>query len=346
MLTWLRLRHFRRFEFAQWTFQHQYVAFVGPNASGKSTLLEAIHFVATGRGWQPAIYSVRMGAEAFHLTGRWQRAGHVPEEVMVYYHGPSRSKKILVNKQALRQVSHLLGRFPVLSLRMESLQWVWGKNEWRRKQLDWLLGQLSRDYLETLIRHHHLLQQRNQALRKGAKRDLLLLYGEQLSQTSHFLRQRRHAFLDRLRSHIRPLLRQLLPDKSKDLVLTYDVRHQDEAWQELLEQDLRLGYTTWGAQRDALAWQWKDQPVQVALSRGEGARLALATVLAFWQLMAQEKGPTTLLVDDWEAFQDQRFLRSLPELIQHHAPAESPVYLASLRPPSGQWQIIHLKNNQ
>ena len=51
-LTSLSLSHFRNYASAQWQFEQPVTLIIGDNASGKTSILEAIHLLATGESFR------------------------------------------------------------------------------------------------------------------------------------------------------------------------------------------------------------------------------------------------------------------------------------------------------
>ncbi|MBR9989786.1 MAG: AAA family ATPase, partial [Gemmatimonadetes bacterium] len=67
----IRLRQFRNFEALDLHFPHAGAAIIGDNGSGKTNLLEAVHYLEIFRSFRGAADEqlVRFGAAAFHMRG-------------------------------------------------------------------------------------------------------------------------------------------------------------------------------------------------------------------------------------------------------------------------------------
>jgi len=339
----IHLTNFRKFSNLKISFNSDAVAIIGGNASGKTTILEAILHLSTGKGTLPANTYVKKGESFFRIKGIVSPATGGPQsEVLVFYDASKREKKILVNKKLISRLAQLIGLMPTISLNMHSFQWVWGPVEWRRKQIDLLLAQANRTYLEALIKHYRVLEQRNKALRTTKDRTLLLTYGQVLFETSEVIRKHRSELIESLNEISKQLLDRLMPDKKTALRLKYHF-HNDDDWESKLDREMELGYTLWGAQRDQITWEVDGQDVASFLSRGEGSRLSLATVVAMWIWLSKHRGKVTFLVDDWEAFQDRKYLDAVPSFLLEAKPQNSAIFLASLNKLSGsRWQQVVL----
>ncbi len=340
----IQLSNFKKFSNLKISFNSNAVAIVGGNATGKTTILEAILHLSTGKGSQPAGTYVKKGEGFFRVKGVIIPAtGGPPSEVVVFYDASKREKKILVNKKLISRLANLIGLMPTISLNMHSFQWVWGPVEWRRKQVDLLLAQANKTYLETLIKHYRVLEQRNKALRTTKDKTLLITYGQLLFETSSLIRRYRNKLINDINEMSSQLLDYLLPHKKHLLNLKYH-HHSDEDWENKLDREMELGYTLWGAQRDQITWEADGQDAASFLSRGEGSRLSLTTVIALWLWLSQHKKEVTFLVDDWEAFQDKKYLNAVPSFLLEVKPHNSSIFLTSWNILKGShWQQVVLK---
>ncbi len=340
----LILTNFRKFTSLKVSIGSDAVAIVGGNASGKTTILEAILHLSTGKGTQPARSYVQQDKSFFRVKGVIEPAiGGPSSEVIVFYDSSKKEKKILVNKKLLSGLAKLIGLMPSISLNMHSFQWVWGPTEWRRKQIDLLLAQVNRTYLETLIKHYKVLEQRNKALKTTKDKTLLLTYGQILFETSTLIRKYRANLIEVLNKTCASLLDRLVPEKKQILMLKYHY-HNDEDWESKLDREMEIGYTLWGAQRDQVTWEADGVDTASFLSRGEGSRLSLATVIALWLWLSKQKQGVAFLVDDWEAFQDRNYLDLVPSFILDLKPKNSTIFLASLNKlKDNRWQQVFLQ---
>jgi len=69
----IRLVNFRNFAFKEIVFDPKINLIVGPNAVGKTTILEAIHFLSTGRSFRtPYLHElIRHGESAFAVEAEF-----------------------------------------------------------------------------------------------------------------------------------------------------------------------------------------------------------------------------------------------------------------------------------
>ena len=135
-LLWLEVRDFRNHRETSVEVPEGVVAAVGPNAQGKTNLLEAAHYLLTLRS--PRVASdqplVRAGADSAFLRGEVATAGgRVLVEVEVRSSGANR---IQVNRSAVRRKRDLRGRVRSVMFLPEDLAVIQGEPDDRRRFMD------------------------------------------------------------------------------------------------------------------------------------------------------------------------------------------------------------------
>jgi DNA replication and repair protein RecF len=154
---------------------------VGANASGKSTLLEAIAMLATTRS--PRTSSEREIAHwqsgkdlslppYARLRGEFERLdGRHDVEIRLTFdaigQGPLK-KQARFDDRPVRAVE-AVGQFKTVLFCPEDVDLIAGSPSGRRRYLDVAISQASREYLRALTRYGRVLEQRNSLLRSFAR---------------------------------------------------------------------------------------------------------------------------------------------------------------------------------
>lgn len=158
----------------------------GPNASGKSNLLEAITLLATARSSRARadleliarqalrddpLPAARFAAEVSTARGTVgvELAVTVREAAASGDRPPSTGKRFRVNGVA-RRASDLIGQLRVVPFSADDLQIVAGSPGQRRRYLDITISQLDVRYVRALQRYQRVLTQRNGLLRRLQER--------------------------------------------------------------------------------------------------------------------------------------------------------------------------------
>ncbi|SEQ30382.1 DNA replication and repair protein RecF [Ectothiorhodospira magna] len=274
---------------------------VGKNASGKTTVLEAIHILATGRSFRtPRIEPViRRGARDLMVTGRVVRHG-LPMSLGIRKGMGKTTARI--NGRTIRNQSELARGLPVQVIHPDSHELLTGHPAQRRGFLDWGIFHHSPATMVHWQHYQRALMQRNQALRSGlSDRDLDIWEGV-MAQSGEAMDQARRTYLDGLICELRILEGEGFAEEG--MTLTYR-----QGWREGV--DLRgvlqtarpreriMGYTLSGPHRADLLLHRDGVPLAEGASRGQQKSAVLLLRLA--QVAAFQKatgGTVVVMVDD------------------------------------------------
>ena len=300
---------------------------VGPNGSGKTSFLEAIHILSLGRSFRTRKTRavIRHEAEALTVFGKIEGA-EAGQSCAIGIEKSVSGARFRVDGEEVRSVSSLARRLPVMVIAPEGLKALLEGGEHRRRLLDWTLFHVEPRYLEVLQRYGHVLRQRNAALRgpKGPETGRELdVWDEQLAQHGERLHSlREHHVLSRLMAEV----------TNEIIVSVLSERVTWEYWpgwdrsrglQELLAEyrgrDLQAGFTTVGPHRADIVWRGLRGMARESLSRGQGRLLVMAFEVAqVGYVMECENVKPILLVDDLSTELDivsmQRFLSRIDAL--------------------------------
>jgi DNA replication and repair protein RecF len=162
----LSLTRFRNFAAQEAEFGPGLNLLSGPNGHGKTNLLEAIHYgcLAHSQRTRKDKELIQWGAPSFvlRLTGEVGSQAHTQS---VEY-AETGHKRVKVDGRESKRLSDLLGHFSVVSFSPEDLDLIRGGPQLRRRYLDVLLCQFSREYLDALRHYNGALKQRNSLLKQ------------------------------------------------------------------------------------------------------------------------------------------------------------------------------------
>ncbi len=182
----LRLRQFRNFAELELAVPAEGVAIIGDNGSGKTNLLEAIYYLEIFRSFRgaPDEALVRIGAEAFHIRGRFEEPeSGASREIAAAYERRTRRKRVMVNGVEPERLGDALGGVGAVIFSPSDVAVVTGGPSERRRFLDIVLSLNGPGYLDALQRYRQILKQRNAMLRDGAPAALLAAWDEGLVES-------------------------------------------------------------------------------------------------------------------------------------------------------------------
>jgi DNA replication and repair protein RecF len=299
-------------------FDPRYNLIVGPNASGKTSLLEALFFLGRGRSFRtrrlPAL--VRHGETDFQLVGTLRHQG-LP--VTLGIRAGRAGTEIHIGGQKARSATELAAHFPPQIIDPEIHKLLEEGPAQRRKFIDWGVFHVEPTFLADWQRYHRALRQRNAALRASGRGAPLAVWDDELVTTGHRLADLRSAYLRQLQPFLQQAGRALL---DLDVSLSHQAGWNAEfsladALQRSAERDHRHGVTHVGPHRADVSVRVDGELARERVSRGQQKLLASALTLA--QLSLQESlhpGRTALLLDDPAAELDAERLERLVALVR------------------------------
>lgn len=306
MISSLQLQDFRSYERASFEFDPGVSIIVGPNASGKTNLLEAIQVVCQGESYRARdIELVRFEAPLARLEAAVDAGSRV---VVLERSGESErvQKQFMVQGQKLRRLlpRH---RLPLVLFEPEHLRLIHAGPEKRRDFLDNLLSQLIPAYRTNLRSYKRTLAQRNALLKQGgARTDQLFAWNIRLSELGASLVRERQALIQIINKDITEIY-QVLSQSSAEVELQYQSscdldNYSSSLLKQLdkyLHQDMERGFTTHGPHREDIRFELKQQAAQAAASRGEVRTVVLALKVLEARLLEQRlDSKPILLLDD------------------------------------------------
>lgn len=325
MIKSLALQAFRNYSSRSFEFDHPTTVIVGPNAIGKTSIIEALHMVSTGQSFRAGRVDemIQFGQELGRVKATVVEGEQTELEVLLT-RGEVQGKRTLKSLYSVngvrRRKKDFVGHLYTVAFRPEDMRLVEGSPSRRRHFLDTPLLVLSSDYARSLTTYEQTLKRRNKLLeqvREGAAPETTLAYWN-LSLIKHgeLLQQQRQEFLHFFRTVDFPLpfsveyqpsvisqeritiyqKREIAaghtlvgPHKDDFMVHLQDPRHQ-------LEKFDIAAYGSRGQQRMAVLWLKVSELAYIEQKTGTKATLLLDDILS--ELDAESRHRVLSLVNE------------------------------------------------
>ena len=301
----LRIERFRCLEAVRIEPHARLNLFTGANASGKTSLLEAIFTLARGRSFRANRLAdcLRYGEANWRIGSSLRRHGQ-PEDRMALAWSPQ-GASFTVNEEVVA-LTEVARRLPVQIVEPNLHKLIEEGPAYRRRYLDWGLFHVEHDYLTTWRRYTSALRQRNASLRAQRPEHEIRVWDHQLAEVGERLHASRMAFVAGWQTLFVEQCKALLGSDDVQIRLLSGWRASQESLAEALETKLQsdrsLGSTSVGPHRAELRIVLDGQIARGAVSRGQQKMLVAAMVMsqALYVRQQVELAPV-LLLDDFTA---------------------------------------------
>ncbi|QLG70016.1 MAG: DNA recombination and repair protein RecF [Candidatus Woesebacteria bacterium] len=326
MIEKLYLDQFRNFRKKRIDFSPLINVIVGPNASGKTNILESLFLLSTGKSFKARLEEemVNYSSEMARVIGvlgveahdkkllESESSGEESEktrleviltrgELNIESSFPQKvpRKKLLVN-QISRRLIDFAGILKVVLFAPQDLDLVTQSPNLRRRFLDTVLSQVDREYRRSILSYEKGLRQRNRLLLKireeGLSRSQLLFWDKLLIKNGDYISRAREEFI----SFVNTIQ---FEEPLSDFEIEYDKSAISEArLEQYAEEEVMAATTLVGPHRDDFIFKSKSKGGRdIALfgSRGEQRMAVLWLKIAEYSFIeTKTKDKPVFLLDD------------------------------------------------
>jgi DNA replication and repair protein RecF len=324
MIQDIRLQHFRSYTDDSFEFSSAVNIIVGPNASGKTNLLEAILVLARGSSYRVKDTDLVQFSEPWaRLDAHTSRGDRVVKIITQ----PLPRKTYEIDEKVYSRMSqhHSL---PVVLFEPNHLNLLSGSPDIRRAYLDDLLEQITPGYSTLRRNYRRTLAQRNNLLKKGlhVAEPQIFAWNIRLSEQAGKIVKARIALLQTISEQIAALYGSL-SHATTETALAYASPlpvndYESRLLQQLelrLETDVQRGYTTMGPHREDMTVTFNGRPAGETASRGEARTLVLALKIIELEILRTARDETPiLLLDDVFSELDGTRRRALTSYLEQY----------------------------
>ena len=321
MISSIRLQNFRSYRDDSFEFEPGVNIVVGPNASGKTNLLEAVLVLARGGSFRAK------DSELIKFDQPWARLdGNFEKHNRVVKLEPS-NKTFILDDKIYRRLG-LDNTVPAVLFEPNHLQLMTRGPEQRRDYFDDLLVRSRPGYKSLSASYARSLAQRNALLKRGRGQaaQQLFAWNVRLSELGSQIVQARQELVSQIGQTISKTYSQIAKHKSK-VELIYDCQFPVENYGSRLlnkletsvERDLERGFTGSGPHREDFIFYLDGQPAAKTASRGETRSLLLGLKIFELGLIEETRDQRPIfLLDDVFSELDGARRRALVARLKKH----------------------------
>ena len=324
MIQDIRLQHFRSYDDDSFEFSPSVNIIVGPNASGKTNLLESILVVARGGSYRAK------DSELITFGHSWARLDARTENstrVIKIMTDPLPRKTYELNGDVFSRLTqhHTL---PVVLFEPNHLSLLSGSPELRRSFLDDLLEQTKPGYGTLRRTYRRTLSQRNSLLKKGLQvaRPQMFAWNIRLSEQAGKIVKARMELVETLNGRLNTLYKDLSHAQTETALHYYSPlllhNYETQLLKQLeshLETDVIRGFTSFGPHREDMLVHFDGHLASETASRGETRTLVLALKIIELEILKEARDQTPiLLLDDVFSELDGTRRRALTSYLEQY----------------------------
>jgi len=275
---------------------------IGPNGSGKTSLLEAIFILGRGRSFRSsqAAQVIRFQQTDLTVSGRTQPDGMPPQTLGVRL--GKREREIAIEGRKLQSSAELITTLPVLLIQPASSTLLESAPKIRRQFLDWGTFHTEPGYLDQWRGYARALNQRNALLRQGLSRQAEQTWNHEVARYGTMVAEARERYVNLLTPFFMEACQHFLGSHDFELRIAAGWDRKRELLRVLedeAEHDRRYGYTHSGAHKGDIGVAMDGRPAKAYLSRGQMKLLVFALLLSQAHLLEQALGRRgSVLIDD------------------------------------------------
>ncbi len=323
----IHLINFKNYEEAEITLTSNINCFVGSNGSGKTNILDAVHYLSLCRSYMNVLdrQNIRFDQQFFAIQGTWEKDA---QEIAIHCAVKSGSKKVFKrNKKEYERLADHIGQFPAVMISPYDRDLISEGSELRRKWMDGIISQFDRQYLESIQKYGKILDQRNALLKNMQEhrlfdRDAIDVWNEQMSAIGTEIHQKRQDFL----KDFIPIFQErynFIGLVAEEVQLEYRSQLNDATFDALLlayeRKDAFTHYSNAGTHKDDLIFTIKGHPIKKFGSQGQQKSFIIALRLAQYDwLKKQLNVQPVLLLDDIFDKLDQERVKKLLQLVSNN----------------------------
>ena len=312
MIKSIKLTNFRLFENKEISVNNSFVIFSGKNATGKTSILEAIYIAATTKSERTNDLT-----NVITFNKDFSKIEIVDDKrykVTVSKDG----KGLFINNREIKKTGEYIGNLNICMISPSDISLVNGSKYEKRRFLDLNISLLDKMYLNTSGKYKKLLSERNALLKEKSIDSVMLnVLTSDLSDSLKIIYEARINFLNKLNNYLDSICNDMHIEKIK---LVYEPTYNPDdilkSYESKLQYDMFNKITSIGSHRDSFKILIDNNDASLYASEGQSRIIYIAIKLALKKIITESKGEPILLLDDIFQALDNTRIRSLTKYVK------------------------------
>ncbi len=314
----LFLENFKNYKSSDLKFVKGINCVVGPNGSGKTNLLDAIHMLSMTKSAFNHIDQDLIRKDQAYMRLHCELVQEKEEKIEIRLKRKEK-KQVLWNDNEYEKLSHHIGKMPLVLISPNDTDVIRQGSEARRRFFDSMISTIRPDYLKALSEYQKTLRQRNALLKQLAEKksksnSLLEIYDEQLIPLNQFIYQCRSEMIKSHENDFKNFY-SILSGEKENLQWVYESKAGEKSFKDRfknsLERDLLFQRTNEGIHKDDYEFFVDGKQVKKYASQGQQKSTVLALKLVQFNVFKKHfnYSPILLLDDIFDKLDSGRMER-------------------------------------
>ncbi|MEO5570836.1 MAG: DNA replication and repair protein RecF [Bacteroidia bacterium] len=320
-LSSLQLLNFKNYADAQIDFSRGVNCLTGNNGSGKTNILDAVHYLSMCRSYFTATdyQNIKHDEGFFMVKGEFEL--NAMNESVLCSLKRDQKKQFKRNQKEYDRLNEHIGLLPVVMVAPVDQEIITEGSEVRRKFLDRIISQIDKIYLDDLISYNKILSHRNALLKNFAASGIydsasLQVWDEQLVVVGEKIFKKRKKFIE---DFLLLFLKfyQFIAGEAEVAAINYESQLEatdfSTVLKNALQKDRALQYSTAGIHKDDLNFTISGVSAKKFGSQGQQKSFVIALKLAHFATIKKHKNikPVMMFDDLFDKLDDDRVSKIL-----------------------------------
>ena len=291
----------------------------GRNGQGKTSLIEAVYFLATGKSFRTKkVKEIRKyNLNRLTVFGKYIHEDFSESVIAVDVNEDKRD--FYIDRRKNKYINYV-GLLNIISFIPEDIELIIGNPGVRRGFFNYEISQAKKEYLQSIVNFEKILKIRNKLIKeKETGKDIYKIYNEKFIEEGLNIVLNRREFIKKLSILLNLNYRKLF-DESSELKLKYecflgDVEKKtreelkkifEDMCKKKIEREKILGYSLLGPQKDDFIFELNGKNAKAYSSQGEKKSIVFSLKISEIDILMKEKKEYPIFImDDIASYFDE-----------------------------------------